>query len=346
MKLISCYSIYHFSWIKFNPGQTGFYRVKYPPKYYEGLSNAIKNLSLSSMDRLGVQNDVVALTKSGDLNTRFALEILRSYSNETNYTVWSGVSTNLSTIWGLIRFEDWSLPLKNLARELYSNIGKKLDWEPKKDESHLDTLLRSVIIEQLGLFDDLETIRIAKEKFKNFIKDNSSVSPDLRGALYSIVLKNGGEDEFNQILEIYNKTTLNEEKVRILGSLGSYSGDLQKLINWAFSDAVKRQDSFYIFGSISSNVKGRDIVWKFFQDNIDEFVKRYSGGLNFLSHFVKISTRFTSFEKAEEVEKFFEKHPIPEANMAIKQVIENIKTNAAWLKRETADLKEYLLKFK
>eukprot|EP01080_Neovahlkampfia_damariscottae_P011786 gene11786-5123_t len=332
-------------WIKFNPGQTGFYRVNYTENYYDNLSVAIKSKELSSIDRLGVQNDVTSLAASGNLKTSQVLKILRNYSNEDNYIVWSGVSANLSAIWKLIKYEDFSGSFSKLAQELYKPLGNKLGWEAKKDESHLNALLRSLIISNLGEFDDKETIETAKEKFLSFVKDNSVVSPDLRAPFYQIMFKHGGEEAYNAILKIFETTTLNEERVRILGTIGCVSDEkkLQEVLKFGWSDAVKRQDTFYLFRSVASNKKGRDLAYQFFLDNYGEMVERYSSGLNFISYFVKICCgNFTSEEKAKEVEEFFKKNPTPAANRAIQQSIETIKTNSAWLKRDGKDIEEFL----
>ena len=230
-------------WIKFNPGQTGFYRVNYTENYYDNLSEAIKSKELSSIDRLGVQNDVCSLAASGNLKTSQALKILRNYVNEDNYIVWNGVSGNLSTIWNLIKYESYSELFSKLPQDLYKPLGNKLGWEPKKDESHLNSLLRSLIISNLGSFDDKETIAIAKEKFPAFVKDNSVVVPDLRTPFYQIMFKHGGDEAYNEILKIFETTTLNEERVRILGAIGCVSDEkkLEEVLKFGWSDAVKRQ---------------------------------------------------------------------------------------------------------
>ena len=50
-------------WVKVNPGQTGFFRVKYSSDDLTLLRPAIERLELSSIDRLGIQNDAYALSK-------------------------------------------------------------------------------------------------------------------------------------------------------------------------------------------------------------------------------------------------------------------------------------------
>jgi puromycin-sensitive aminopeptidase len=332
-------------WIKFNPGQTGFYRVSYPDEYYEPLKKAISKQQLSSIDRLGIQNDICALARSAHVKTSRALDVLSAYSTETNYIVWSGVSGNLSAIWNLIKFESWSTLFVGLAQHLYKPMGQKLGWDAKQGESHLDTLLRGLIIGNLGSYGDKEIVEIAKKKFVEFNKDNSAVAPDMRSTLYGVIFEHGTNEDFDAIMNLYKTTTLNEERVRILGQIGSVASEekLKEVLDWAWSEAVKKQDTFYPFSSVGSNKLGREMVWKFFQQNVDEFVKRYSSGLNFMGHFVKIaSSSFNTDEKLKEVTEFFEKHPIQEAARAIQQSIEVIKMNSAWLKRDGQDIKSYL----
>jgi puromycin-sensitive aminopeptidase len=273
-------------WVKFNPSQTGFYRVLYPDSYYDELSLAIQSKKLSSIDRLGVQNDVCSLCASGFLKTSLALKIIRNYSNEDNFIVWNGVSGNLSAIWSLIKYESFSDSFSKLPQQLYKPLGEKLGWDAKKGETHLDALLRSLMISQLGACDDEDTIKIAKEKFPLFIKDNSVVAPDLRSAFYQIIFKHGGEEAYEELLKIFKTTTLNEERVRILGAIGNVPDEkkLQEVLTWGWSDAVKRQDTFYLFSSVARNKKGRDLTWKFFVDNYDEMVSRYSVKITFLTH--------------------------------------------------------------
>ena len=91
-------------WIKVNPLQTGFYRVKYPPEELERLQVPIRDLALPPADRLGIQNDAYALARAGHIQATQFLEIARAYVNETDATVCSDLATNLGAVdvllWG------------------------------------------------------------------------------------------------------------------------------------------------------------------------------------------------------------------------------------------------------
>jgi len=70
---------YKGGWIKVNPGQTGFYRVKYSPELLERVIAALHSGALAATDRLGVQGDAFALASSGQLQTTQVLPLLDAY---------------------------------------------------------------------------------------------------------------------------------------------------------------------------------------------------------------------------------------------------------------------------
>lgn len=72
------------AWLKFNVAQAAMYRVRYPPRLFAALCQAVKERDplLTPADRLGVQSDAFSLTRCGLLSTVQLLELVRSYKNE------------------------------------------------------------------------------------------------------------------------------------------------------------------------------------------------------------------------------------------------------------------------
>lgn len=54
-----------YKWIKLNGQQSSFFRVQYDQFLLNKLGKAVKELSLPSVDRLGLENDLFALSSSG-----------------------------------------------------------------------------------------------------------------------------------------------------------------------------------------------------------------------------------------------------------------------------------------
>ena len=98
------------------------------------------------------------------------------------------------------------------------------------------------------------------------------------------------------------------------------------------------QDFFYPVASLAGqNSENRLLVWQYFKDNFDKIFKLVETGSPFLfSAIISASASgFTTKEKANEIESFFQEHPVERSTRKINQIIE--KTNndanfAEWLK--------------
>ena len=86
---------------------------------------------------------------------------------------------------------------------------------------HPDALLRSLVIRFLGKCGDEDTIAEAKKRFDQHVKGEISLPADLRSPVYCTVLAHGDEDTLNTVKELYHKAELQEEKIRLLTSMGS-----------------------------------------------------------------------------------------------------------------------------
>jgi puromycin-sensitive aminopeptidase len=86
------------------------------------------------------------LARAGVISTSLALTTLSAYRDEENYTVFTGVSSNLSELWNLVKREKTAEPFKVFARSLFIKQGKALGWDPKSGESHLTTMVRTFFI--------------------------------------------------------------------------------------------------------------------------------------------------------------------------------------------------------
>ena len=332
-------------WIKVNGAQTGFYRVNYPPALWSKLNPTIESLTLPPADRLGVQNDAFALTRAGLLSSTQVLELAEAYKNETDYTVWADLSTNLNELSLLLSQEPSHKLFRAFARNLYSPVARRLGWEVKSGEEHLTALLRSLTISEFGHYGDPATIDEARRRFARFVEDGHSLHPDLRFPIYSLVVENGIPDAYEAILKVFRQADLHEEKVRCLRALGySQQPDLlQRTLEFSLSNEVRSQDTVFVIGSVALNPHGRELAWQFLQNQWAEFDRRYGKGGFLLARLVSSATEnFTTADKAQEVEAFFLSHAAPAAERAIQQSLEQIRSNARWLERDREQVRQWL----
>lgn len=332
-------------WVKINPGTVGYYRTLYTSEMIEQFTPSITDMTLPPLDRLGLIDDLFALVQAGQTQTVDALKLIDAYRNENNYTVWSSISSCLVKLQLLVSHTDFEEAFQSYACRLYEPIANHLGWEMKPDESHLDTLLRSLVLSRLVSVNSKQICEEAKRRFEKHVSGECPLPADLRTVCYKAVLQSGNLNTYNQLLTLYRGTDLHEEKDRISRALGSIRDVeiLKRVIEFAMSDEVRAQDSVFVIVAVAMNPKGRDMTWEFFKQNQKQLLDQYEGGF-LLSRLVKYLTEnFASEERAREVEEFFKTHDFPGTERTVSQSVETIRLNAAWLNRDLVSTREYLL---
>ncbi len=330
-------------WVKVNAGQTGFYRVNYTSDEWEKLRAAVQGLQLPATDRLGLQNDAYALVRAGFAPATLFLSLARAYQGEVDASVWSDLSVNLRGLEGLLFQEPYLDQYQDFARDIFQDIVLKVGWDAKPGEGHLDALLRGVVLGQAGAYGNAAVLAEAKSRFSNFLEDPSSLHPDIRGAALGLVARDGDRGTYDLLWDLEKKAELQEEKIRFLGALSRFSTPelLQETLDRSLSSDVRSQDSAIVITSVAANRHGRDLAWEFIKDNWEELYRRYGGGGFTIGRLAAVTGMFTTSERAQEVEEFFQKNPSPSAQRTIQQSLERIRLNVRWLQNNRPGLTEY-----
>lgn len=339
------------SWVKLNAKQTALARVEYTPKLLEHIRKVIWKKVLSNTDKAGILSDLYAFSEAGRISVTKLLSFLEKAYNETSYIVWSGITESLYGISSLLPEKGESRDNFNFfARGILKKIVSERGWEEKSGEIYADILLRPMVIGALGYCGDVETIEEANRRFELFVVDATTLHPDLRQLVLSLVARRGDSSIFNILTGKYHSCERSEDKYAFLGALGSFENPelISKALEFSLSDMVRSQDLFYILDPLASNTKiGSLLTWEFSKKHWEELERRYSGGGIFmLAGLIEtILGGFDSEEGAKEVEEFFKEHPIPEASQAITQLLERIRSYAARIKRDRPIIEEWLSKW-
>lgn len=120
----------------------------------------------------------------------------------------------------------------------------------------------------------------ARRRFKLFISknDESALHPNIRGAVYEIVLiHGGGDEEFDAIMKIYKTAKIADQKLVALTALGYAQQEhlIQKTLQFSISDDVKNQDIFYAFAGYVPSLFFKKIFFLRFRLFIFVFLMRF-----------------------------------------------------------------------
>ena len=331
------------AWIKVNPDQTGFYRVNYSHDDWARLSSAIQTLALAPIDRLGVQNDAYALSRAGFLPATQFLALAEAYTGETDTWVWDDLATNLTGLDSHLSNEPYYDGFRSFARRIFQPAGRRMGWDASPGEGHLDAVVRTTVLSQLGHYGDSGTLMEATRRFAGYLDDQTSVRPDIREIVLDLAASAGDRSTYDALWDLYESADLEEEKVRCLKAVTQFddSGLLGESLSRSLSPDVRVHNTIGIVTGVASNRRGRDLAWEFVKNNWAEFDRRYGEGGFGLMRLVSITQRFSTQEKLGDVRAFFESHPTPAADRTVRQSLERIRLNIAWLDRNRAELADF-----
>lgn len=332
-------------WVKLNKNETSFTRIHYSTELLEKLKLPISKLdkNLSEQDRFGIIRDLFVLSESGFSSTDQYLNLVSSYKNEKSYIVWAQIATQLYTLNNLLYGQPFYESYRTFVLNLFSSIYKEVGWEKKKNELHSRTLLRGIVIGVMGRFGDAEVIKKAEELFEKDAVGEKKLDSDIRGIVYVIVSENGTKKEFDMFLKRYKNETFQEEKDRLLRAICAFKKEelIRKAIEFGFSKDVKAQDSFKVLTFVSVNSVGRNLAFKKVKVEWGSIQKKYAGG-HLYTRFVKPFGNFTTEKEAKMIETFFKTKNTEGLDRTIAQVLEQVRSNAEWLKRDKEKIQTFL----
>ena len=326
-------------WVKLNAGQQVPMRVLPTRTMIKRLEPAIQSKALSAIDRASLVNDAYALVKAGQMSPSDLIEVLVNYKDEGDYIVWNSLSAALNGLDSVLSDDEGvSAKFQEFAKSLILPLVEKVGWSATDSDDHLTTLLRGVMINLLSSFcaSDKAVQTEAKRRFDLFWEnpmDVDALPSDYRASVFSIVLQNGGASLYHQIKSYYTKAHNNAESKLVLNSLGSIADPALKwaTMEWSTSGEIKLQDFFYLMGSVSrSNKVGRDIAWKYFQENFEKIKSMLTSASPSLMNAVIVLCcgGGASHEKANAVEDFFKANPVVGSDRRVAQTVEGLRANA------------------
>jgi aminopeptidase N len=225
---------------KINPGQTGFYRVKYTEKEWDAFGPLIADRILDGIDRFGLQEDLFALARRGDIPVSRYLAYLDShYQNETDSLPLRGMLKNLSLAHHVLQG-----PLKsrteNFGRDLAEKILNRIGFYPSAEEDMNTAALRSSALWQAALFGSLESVRFALEQYDHFGKTGEAIHSDIAGAVQRIAVWSRPE-AFEEMASRFERSDSEQERMILAAAMGSVQTDrLEQSVQFALEKIPPR----------------------------------------------------------------------------------------------------------
>ena len=151
--------------------------------------------------------------------------------------------------------------------------------------------------------------------------------------------------QYEAILHEALHAPTSDERNTALRSLGRAKDPelIKRTLALSLSDNVKGQDIYLPLSSLRTHPEGIIELWSWVQENWAELEKRLPPSLSMLSSVVSIATSsFTHREHIDEIQKFFAEKSTKGFDKALAQSCDAIRAKAAWIERDSEDVKTWL----
>ncbi len=324
-------------WTKLNAGQAGFYRVAYDADTLDSLGDAIKSGGISGADAWGIEDDLFARARGGEVKADAYLGFIEDFCMGTtgDYPVNASISGHL----GRLRLALYGTRLQGavdaVALRYNGAMLKELGWRTNPKETNTTTLLRTSAVIGLGLSGDKATIARAMELFESSVRGGKAIEPNMRGAVYAIAAWNGGAGAYGALARIYageNRPDWRRKLLETMGMAGSPKV-LDRALSFSLSGGVKLQDAFVIPNAASFNPVGKNIVWGWTRANWGRLRSTFGAGTHMLGRFVENIGNADSAATLADFERFFaiKRNARGDITRSIRKTAERMRVNIRFL---------------
>jgi len=254
--------------IKLNANGAGNYRVQYDDSSWKALLGALAKLNLE--DRVNLLSDSWALVQANRADVSLYLELIGKLPRGHELAERDQIVNAFDYINRLLIGEPAREKFQAYACSTLRPTFNELGWEPKKNESPRDSLLRASLIVALGDLNDQEVIDGCKQRFEKFVADPPSLAPDLRASIFLVVGQNADDPTWNKLHELGLKTTSIEEKQNYFDALAAardpkFAG---KALQISLTDELPTSRALHNVGKVARYSGHPDLAWEFAKANM------------------------------------------------------------------------------
>jgi aminopeptidase N len=259
---------------KINERQTGFYRVRYNDiKNMQELGKRVSRSELSSEDRWGLQNDLYAQVKSGDVSINDYLNFLSNYTNEDDFLPLMGIAENLFHAYLVLENQDRQ-QIASFGKSFLERVLTHIGYEPDVNEKHTMSILRDRIIYHAALYGSKDIEDVSLIKFTSLMS-NETIHPDILRSIMQVGALHGNDKVFDWFDRRFNTSESEHDRMNILVALGCFRE--KKLIERAqqyILNKVPSRNKFVPIVAMAANPHASPYMWDWYRsklNNLEQF---------------------------------------------------------------------------
>lgn len=98
-----------------------------------------------------------------------------------------------------------------------------------------------------------------------------SIPPDLRQTIYCTAIRDGGQEHWDFVWNRVLRSNVSTERVMMMIALGCSRETwiLSRYLEWSVTESsgIRKQDLVTVFNSVTNNVIGQELAYRFLKNN-------------------------------------------------------------------------------
>lgn len=288
---------------KVNDGQRGYYRVRYSGKEnLDKLGRMIRDKALGPIDRWGLQSDLYALLKKGEVRPGEYLAFLTHYVREDAFLPLTTMASNLHHLY-LIAGEGKAGKIATIGAKLFEGVLERMGYEPRDDDRHTTSILRDQLIWNAVMTGSEKAGAFAQARFLELVRGGKG-HPDIARSVMQAGAYLLGEQAYPWLTDRFQNSQSEHERVNILVALGCFKQQalLEKVQQYVL-DRVPDRNKFIPIGALAENVHAISTLWPWYQADRARFEAFHP------IHYERVLAAIIPYGglgKTDEVKAFFE----------------------------------------
>ena len=327
--------------LKLNVNGAGNYRVDYDEPSWKLLLGALKNLGIE--DRVNLLSDAWALVQAHRAPIALYFELEEKLPVSTNLAEREQIIHVLDYVNRLLSGSSEQEKFQRYARSLLRPTFDAVGWEARPDEQPATGNIRASLITALGNLNDPKIVATCRERFKAFLTDPESLSPDLRPAVFSVVGRYADEPTWNELHQLGFKTTSIEEKQNYYNALAAAMDPrlVKKALPIALTDELPTSRAVFLVSRVAREGGHPDIAWDFARANMKALLAK-ADALGANTYAPSLFTFFSDHSRAEEL-RTYAKNSLPGASAPeVAKAVDEIEFRSEFKKRLTVQLNTWI----
>jgi len=331
--------------LKLNADGAGNYRVEYDEASWKLLLDALPKLNVP--DRVNLLGDAWALVQANRAPFSVYLDLVEKLPSLLELAEREQIINTFDYINRLLGENSVGEKFQAYARSILRPSFDQLGWEPKKDEIPRSVSLRGSLIAALGDLNDLEIVAGCRDRFQKYLADRSSLAPDLRAPVLTVVGHYADEATWNKLHELGLTTTSSEEKQNYYDALaGAHDPKLAaKTLQISLTDELPTSRAVFLVGKVARHSEHPDLAWSSARANMKVLLAK-TDALAANSYAPSLFTFFSELPRVIELQAYAKTDLPATSAKEVAKAVDEIEFRAEFKRRLASQLTAWIDKQK